>query len=310
MGACDNLWGDCNSDDSDGCEHDLSDDLDNCGACDNACSFDNASASCDTGVCTMGACDAGYDDCDSNSSTGCEADLSSPSTCGTCANVCSYDHASAVCNQGACEIGACDTGWGNCDSNDANGCETDVRENVNHCGACDSPCQAGEACVAGGCTTECPAGQTKCEDTCVDLMTNAQHCGACGFSCNSGEECRGGACVLPTYSISGRVLKKGSTQGLSGVILTLDSERDTGTGSTGSYIFVDVPSGNHVIVAAADGYKTETVEVAVTDADKVQDIELTPEADEGCGCTGTGSDGALLALILMIPLVVMRRKTI
>ena len=254
----------------------------------------------------MGACDAGYADCDTNPATGCEADLSSAATCGDCAIACSYDHAAAECNQGACAIGACDTGWGNCDANDVNGCETDVRENVNHCGGCSSPCQAGEVCTAGTCTTECPAGETKCEDVCADLQTSAQHCGTCDNACSPGEECRAGTCVLPVYTISGTVRNKNSGQGLSGVVLIMDSQRETSSTSNGSYIFTDVAAGNHTLVAEADGFNAETVPVVVADADLVQDIELTPKADEGCGCSsGTHASGGLLLLVLMI---LLRRR--
>ncbi len=306
LGACDNLWGNCDGNDSNGCEHDLSTDLQNCGACDSVCSLANASASCSGGLCSLDACDTGYADCDANSATGCEADLSSVGTCGDCNTACSYDHATAACNQGACEIGTCDIGWGNCDANDANGCETDVRENVNHCGACDHPCQAGEACSAGVCTTECPSGETKCEDVCVDLQSSAQHCGTCDNACSPGEECSAGVCVRPTYTISGMVRNKKSGQGLSGVILNMDSQRETSSAANGSYIFADVAAGSHTLVAAADGFKTETVQMVVADADLVGDIELTPEPDEGCGCSaGMPANGGLLLLLLMI---VLRRR--
>ena len=305
LGACDNLWGNCDGDDQNGCERDLSTDLQHCGACDAACAFDNAAASCAAGVCSMGACDAGYADCDTNPATGCEADLSAPGTCGDCDTSCSYDHAAAACNNGACEIGACDTGWGNCDSDDQNGCETDVRENTSHCGACGNPCQPGQVCTAGACADECPAGETKCEDVCADLQTSELHCGACDNACSPGEECSAGACVQPTYSISGTVRNKKSGQGLSGVVLILDSQRETSSTSNGSYIFTEVSAGNHTLVAGADGFETATVQVVVADADLVQDIELTPKADEGCGC-GTGAPGGMLLFLLV---VLLRRKS-
>lgn len=307
LGACDNPWGNCDNNDENGCEHDLSADLQNCGVCGNACSFANASAACVAGACVMGACDQGYGDCDDNPATGCEADLSLPGTCGDCDTACSYDHATAVCSQGVagatCEIGACDTGWGNCDANDQNGCETDVREDVNHCGACGNPCQAGEVCMAGVCTGECPAGQTKCEDVCADLQTSALHCGSCDTACSPGEECRAGVCVQPAYTLSGTVRNEKSGQGLSGVILIMDSQRETSSTSNGSYIFTDVSAGSHTLVAGADGYETETIPVVVADADLVLDVELTPRSEGGCGCAaGTPAGGGLLLLILMFAL--------
>jgi MYXO-CTERM domain-containing protein len=140
----------------------------------------------------------------------------------------------------------------------------------------------------------------------VDLQSSAQHCGTCDNACNPGEECIAGVCVQPTYTISGTVRNKKNGQGLSGVILIMDSQRETSSAANGAYIFADVAAGNHTLVAGADGFKTETVQVVVADADLVLDIELTPKPDEGCGCSaGTPANGGLLLLILMM---VLRRR--
>jgi len=40
---------------------------------------------------------------------------------------------------------------------------------------------------------ECPAGETLCADSCVDLSANESHCGACGIDCGGGT-CTAGAC--------------------------------------------------------------------------------------------------------------------
>jgi len=63
MGACDQDWGDCNNDDSDGCETDLLTDVNNCGTCGNVCD----SGTCDGGSCvecTDEVCDGVDNDCD------------------------------------------------------------------------------------------------------------------------------------------------------------------------------------------------------------------------------------------------------
>jgi hypothetical protein len=51
------------------------------------------------------------------------------------------------CSQGPC---ACIPGFGNCDGEDANGCETDLSSGSEHCGACGHDCQGGD-CIAGKC---------------------------------------------------------------------------------------------------------------------------------------------------------------
>ncbi len=56
----------------------------------------------------------------------------------------------AGCFGGRCGVASCATGFGDCDGNAANGCETDLRTTAAHCGACGAPCAAGRACVAEG----------------------------------------------------------------------------------------------------------------------------------------------------------------
>lgn len=42
-------------------------------------------------------------------------------------------------------------------------------------------------------TTQCPAGQTPCSGTCVNLSTDPANCGACGYMCSG--DCANGVCV-------------------------------------------------------------------------------------------------------------------
>lgn len=51
----------------------------------------------------------------------------------------------------------------------------------------------GQSCVAGACA--CPAGQTNCGGTCVDLQTNSANCGMCARACMAGTSCAMGACM-------------------------------------------------------------------------------------------------------------------
>ncbi|RMH40294.1 MAG: hypothetical protein D6689_14200 [Deltaproteobacteria bacterium] len=44
------------------------------------------------------------------------------------------------------------------------------------------------------CARSCPAGQSDCGGTCVDLATSEAHCGACGAACAPGETCQNGYC--------------------------------------------------------------------------------------------------------------------
>ena len=77
--------------------------------------------------------------------------------CGfVCGDDCNKDcpdlnNANEVCSFNLCVIGICDDGYGNCDGNDANGCET-VLGTEENCGECGDDCGA-ETCVSGMCTT-------------------------------------------------------------------------------------------------------------------------------------------------------------
>jgi hypothetical protein len=81
---------------------DLSSDEANCGTCGHACDFANGSGECVSGVCTVSACDAGWDDCNERGDDGCEADLNNAeSTCGTCTTRCSGRD--DTCCSGTCQ---------------------------------------------------------------------------------------------------------------------------------------------------------------------------------------------------------------
>jgi hypothetical protein len=111
------------------------------GACLTSCSYDydcSTGFRCNTGThtcmkgigqsCTTGSeCYDGY--CCNNKCT----DLNEPNNCGSCGNVCQQVHGTNNCYYGTCGP-QCDTGYGNCDGNGNNGCETDFSSSPNSCG--------------------------------------------------------------------------------------------------------------------------------------------------------------------------------
>jgi len=90
-----------------------------------------------------------------------------------------------------CESGNTDCCFG---TNTASVC-TNVMADVNNCGACNHRCAAGEACVAGHCTTQCQARSLACNNECVDANTDTSNCGTCGNACTTGQSCVCGECV-------------------------------------------------------------------------------------------------------------------
>ncbi|MFO0759004.1 MAG: DNRLRE domain-containing protein, partial [Byssovorax sp.] len=77
-------------------------------------------------ACYQVTCAPSFADCNGLGADGCEADLHSTATCGSCGTPCALPHATASCSTGTCAIGSCDLGFGDCDGNAANGCETDL----------------------------------------------------------------------------------------------------------------------------------------------------------------------------------------
>jgi hypothetical protein len=119
-------------------------------------------------------------------------------SCGTCGPV---PNATAMCTAGRCGF-TCAAGFGDCDGNAGNGCETDLDTSTSHCGACGRGCSPSLVCNGGTCA--CPAGQSLCGDVCASLgarCTTGRECAPNGvWSCNLDRvSCR----AVPPYASSG-----------------------------------------------------------------------------------------------------------
>jgi hypothetical protein len=184
---------------------DVSADVNNCGACGAACSSNHVTRTCFSGTCA-GACDFGFDDCNGNRQIdGCETSVrADAANCGGCGMACSANHATPSCSNSVCG-GNCDTGFANCDGNfRLNGCETDVSNDPQKCGACFIVCSGNHiptpSCAGGFCNGACAAGFGDCNgnkqsDGCeTDLGNSNDHCGSCGNVCTGGQTCVGGIC--------------------------------------------------------------------------------------------------------------------
>ena len=152
-GACAAGWGNCTGASAAGCTTALSTDVNNCGTCGHGCAIAHAVSACLAGACALASCIPGWADCNGLLDDGCEIRTDvDPANCGRCGLVCAPAHASgAACVSGACGYSQCDTGFGDCDGNAANGCETPLDTNAN-CGACGNACTLGFACAAGRCS--------------------------------------------------------------------------------------------------------------------------------------------------------------
>jgi hypothetical protein len=179
----------------------------NCGACAMACA---AGQVCQAGACAT-SCPAGRLVC----SMACVDPQTDPANCGTCGEACATvsNAASRVCTSGRCDFTQCQSGFADCDSNRANGCERAVSADDANCGGCGVVCNpanvdrvdggAPTACVNGACTLTgraCRYGFANCDG--VDsngceaaLATDRANCGACGAVCGAGRQCENGLCT-------------------------------------------------------------------------------------------------------------------
>lgn len=60
-------------------------------------------------------------------------------------------HGIGICQAGQAAVQRCKEGYSDCDGKAANGCEVDINNDTEHCGACNESCTPTEICVAGGC---------------------------------------------------------------------------------------------------------------------------------------------------------------
>lgn len=127
--------------------------VENCGACGVACpDRPNATAICDEPGCTF-FCGSEWADCDGDVANGCETAVNTPQSCGECGVSCSAEEGAPYNQVPACTNGKCDfvckSGYADCGGAPET-CETNINEDLNHCGGCNQPCAG--TCVDGVCS--------------------------------------------------------------------------------------------------------------------------------------------------------------
>lgn len=205
--TCNGGFGNCDATASNGCETNLNATA-TCGATCAArvnCSATVLNATgigCSAGACTF-TCNAGFADCDSIASNGCETNLRTDVlNCNACGVVCSTNNIARTCGGGppaACN-GTCTSGFADCNLNkQTDGCEINTNTDILNCGACGTVCSTnniptrtcGPPGANGTCTGACAGGTADCNlnkqiDGCEINTTNDKlNCAACGNVCSS-----------------------------------------------------------------------------------------------------------------------------
>lgn len=199
------------------CETNLNTDEYNCGNCGVPCPPVSMMArACMMGMCSSRACDSRWQNCNGTTADGCEADTQRDlQHCGGCNQPCAAaagSHATVTCQQGRCVLLACDPGFGDCNGNVGDGCETQLSTSVNNCGACNTRCVLTAGAMTVGCSnshctiTQCQNNLRDCDGLyntgCeVNITNDEMNCGVCDSACdirpNSIPVCAGSRCTYP-----------------------------------------------------------------------------------------------------------------
>jgi len=177
--VCKPGYADCNGNVEDGCEVEILENKDNCGACGNVCND-----FCKSGRC---GCQGSATYCPG---VGCVSLHSSDANCGACGEACPESNKPPLppehyayygCMFGVCDRPKCEPPRADCNNDlgnpDGDGCEVaDVRTDAKNCGSCGNECGADEICMSGKCV--CPCGAP-----CFNVNADPQNCGLCGWVC-------------------------------------------------------------------------------------------------------------------------------
>jgi hypothetical protein len=172
-------------------------DPNHCASCDNSCpGGNNVVRFCISGSCGTMGCEMGFYDCDGQVGNGCETDgRSDVKNCGGCYNFCPQQGQNAQmigCVDAKCVATQCDMGFGDCNMDANDGCESQLDSDPDNCGKCGNECApphmiatcTNSKCQIQGCEdgwTDCDGNQKNgCE---ANLNHDKMNCGMCGMAC-------------------------------------------------------------------------------------------------------------------------------
>ena len=121
---CSTGFDDCDQSYANGCEKNVSTDLNNCGSCNNVCAVANGTPGCASSACTVASCNVGFGNCNNVVADGCEVNTTTNvNHCSACGVPCpTRAHATSSCASSMCGF-QCNVGFVDLDGLAATGCE-------------------------------------------------------------------------------------------------------------------------------------------------------------------------------------------
>ena len=161
-------------------------------------------------------CPEGRANCDGVIGNGCEVDLKTDiNNCGECSKPCILPGARALCQNGECIISSCETGFGDCNQDPADGCEANLHRDPKNCGSCGNSCVdpirkcnpdgdvviEGQVCINEKCVEQ--SQKYPCVTSCLDNTCSCISGYCVGGPCGS-DYCRPNEiCIKPAEGLCG-----------------------------------------------------------------------------------------------------------
>ncbi len=287
----------------DGACVDTSEDVDHCGACGSACpSGARSTRTCAGGRCGF-ECESGFDDCVEDE-PGCETDLGTAASCGSCTGacgageLCARDTAGAYTCVDSCPSGQMDCG-GSC---------VDVASSLSHCGGCGMACPSlpntTATCTGGTCAYTCtgtfvdcntdlgdPASSDGCEivppNRFRDLDDDGYGVASMAMRFCPGAPSTGYAAMSGDCDDSSPSINPGATERCNGTDDNCNGSTDEGFGVGGTCACPSGGGGTGVLSCRADGTGTTCTFGPETCGNGVDD-DCDGTVDDGCGVDADG----------------------